>query len=189
MSVSALEAIERRRSIRQYDQTYQIPQDILEKIMHAAQSSPTACDYQGCDFIVMTNREKMNKKKKVILDALPDTDFKKHFVDRRVRHGIKNVVTCDAPCFVIIVKNERADKDWVKVDAGIASMSIMIAAQNFGIESVCVGLVAVDDCRAQVDEFLGLKKDSTLVAVALGKPTGEIKLHDKVIKSKVIYDK
>ena len=47
----------------------------------------------------------------------------------------------------------------------------------------------MDDCRAKVDEFLGLKKDSTLVAVSLGKPIGEIKLHDKVLKSKVIYDK
>ena len=74
------------------------------------------------------------------------------------------------------------------MDDGIASMAIMIAAQNYGIESVCVGLVAVDDCRHQVDEFLGLKKDSTLVAVSLGKPIGEIKLHDKVLKSKVIYD-
>ena len=46
MSVSAIEAIERRRSIRQYDHNYQIPQDILEKIMHAAQTAPTACDYQ-----------------------------------------------------------------------------------------------------------------------------------------------
>ena len=145
MSVSAIEAIERRRSIRQYDQNYQIPQDILEKIMHAAQTAPTTCDYQGHDFIVMTNRKKMDELEKVILDALPDNEFKKHFLERRVRHGIKNVVTYDAPCFVIIVKNERADKDWVKVDAGIASMAIMIAAQNYGIESVCVGLVAVDD--------------------------------------------
>ena len=56
MSVSALEAIERRRSIRQYDQNYQIPQDILEKIMHTAQTAPTTCDYQGHDFIVITNK-------------------------------------------------------------------------------------------------------------------------------------
>ena len=156
--------------------------------MHAAQTAPTACDYQGHDFIVMTNRKKMDDLEKVILDALPDNEFKKHFLERRVRHGIKNVVTCDAPCFVIIVKNERADKDWVKVDAGIALMAIMIAAQNYGIEQACVGLVAVDDCRHQVDEFLGLKKESTLVAVSLGKPIGEIKLHDKVLKSTVIYD-
>ena len=87
MSVSAIEAIERRRSIRQYDQTYQIPQDILEKIMHAAQTAPTACDYQGHDFIVMTNRKKMDDLEKVILDALPDNEFKKHFLERRVRHG------------------------------------------------------------------------------------------------------
>ena len=79
MSVSALEAIERRRSIRQYDQNYQIPQDILEKIMHAAQTAPTAWDYQGHDFIVITNKEKLDNLEKVILDALPESKFKQHF--------------------------------------------------------------------------------------------------------------
>ena len=89
MSVSAIEAIDRRRSIRQYDQNYQIPQDILEQIMHAAQTAPTACDYQGHDFIVITNKEKLDKLEKVVLDALPDSDLKKHFMERRDRHGIK----------------------------------------------------------------------------------------------------
>ena len=189
MSVTAIEAIEKRRSIRQYDPDYQIPQDILDKIMHAAQSSPTACDFQGNDFVVVTNKEKLDKLEKIILDSLPDDDFKKHFIERRDRHGVKNVVTCDAPCLVVIVRNERADKDWVKVDAGIASMSIMIAAQNYGIESLCIGLVGLECCQEKVDELLGLKKGSSIVAVALGKPRGEIKLKEKVIKSKVIYDK
>ena len=57
--------------------------------MHAAQTAPTACDYQGHDFIVITNSEKLDKLEKFVLDALPDSDLKKHFIERRDRHGIK----------------------------------------------------------------------------------------------------
>ena len=57
MSVTAIEAIERRRTIRQYDPDYVIPKEIMDKIMNAAQLSPTACDFQGQDYIVVTNKE------------------------------------------------------------------------------------------------------------------------------------
>ena len=83
----------------------------------------------------------------ILFSSLPDDDFKKHFVERKERHGVNNVVTCDAPIVVLIYKNERANEDWVKIDVGIASMSIMMAAQNFGIESMCLGVVATKDTQ------------------------------------------
>ena len=189
MSVTALEALEKRRTIRNYDPDWKIPKEQLDKILNAALLSPTACDFQGEDFIVVTNKEKLAKLEEVIINNLPENDFKKHFIDRRERHGVKNVVTCDAPCVVLIVKNERAHKDWIKIDAGIAAMSIIVAAQNYGIESMCLGVVAMDCTQAKCEELFGLPKDSMILGVALGKPRGELKLHEKVIKSKVTYDK
>ena len=189
MSLSAIEALERRRTIRQYDPDYEIPKEIMDKIMHAAQLSPTACDFQGQDYIVVTNKEKLAKLETAVLDSMPENKMKKYFMGRRERHGVKNVVTCDAPCVVLIVKNERADKNWVKIDSGIAAMSIVIAAQYYGIESMCLGAVSSEDSHEKCEELFGLPKDSLILGVALGKPRGEIKLYDKVIKSKVIYDK
>ena len=187
MSVTALEALERRRTVRNYDPNWQIPKETLDKIMHAAQLSPTACDFQGQDFIVVTNKEKLAQLEKAVLDCLPEDNFKKHFVERRERHNVKNVVTCDAPCVVLIVKNERANEDWIKMDAGIASMALMTAAQNFGIESMCFGVIALKTTQAKCEELFGLKKGSLLVGIALGKPIGELKLHEKQIKCKVSY--
>ena len=189
MSVTAIEALERRRTVRQYDPDYEIPKDIMDKIMNAAQLSPTGCDKQGQDYIVVTNKEKLAKLEQIILECLPENDFKNHFINRRERHGVKNVVTCDAPCVVLLVKNERADKEWVELDAGMASMSIIIAAQNYGIESMCLGVVAMDCTREKCEELFGLSKGSMILGVALGKPRGELKLHEKVIKSKVSYYK
>ena len=93
----------KRRTVRNYDPNWQIPKEQLDKIMHAAQLSPTACNFQGQDFIVVTNKEKLAQLEKIVLECLPEDDFKKHFVERRERHKVKNVVTCDAPCVVLIV--------------------------------------------------------------------------------------
>jgi nitroreductase len=187
MSLTPLAALERRRTIRNYDPNWQIPKDQMDKIMNAAQLSPTACNFQGQDYIVVTNKEKLAKLEKIIIDSLPEDNFKKHFVERKERHGVNNVVTCDAPCVVLIVKNERANEDWIKIDAGIACMSIIMAAQNFGIESMCLGVVALNCTQDKCEELFGLKKGSLLLGVALGKPKGELKLHEKDIKSKVSY--
>ena len=187
MSVTALEALEKRRTVRNYDPDLQIPKEQMDKIMNAAQISPTACNFQGQDYIVVTNKDKLAQLEKVVMDCLPDDNFKKHFTERKQRHGVNNVVTCDAPCVVLIVKNERADDYWIRIDAGIASMSIMTAAQNFGIESMCLGVIATKDTQEKCEELFGLKKGSLLLGVALGKPKGELKLHERQIKCKVSY--
>ncbi len=157
--------------------------------MHAAQLSPTACDFQGQDYIVVTNKEKLAKLEKVVLDCMPEDKMKRYFIGSRERDNVNNVVTCDAPCVVLIVKNERAHKDWIKIDSGIAAMSIVIAAQNYGIESMCLGVVAMDNTKEKCEESFGLQKDSLILGVALGKLRPGFKLHEKVIKSKVTYDK
>ena len=187
MSITALEALEKRRTIRNYDPDWKIPKEQLDKILNAALLSPTACDFQGEDFIVVTNKEKLAKLEEVIINNLPENDFKKHFIERRERHGVKNVVTCDAPMVILIVKNERASEKWIKIDCGIASMSIMIAAQNFGIESMCLGVVAMKETQEKCEQLFELKKSSLVLGVAIGKPKGKIELKPKVIKSKVSY--
>ena len=138
-------------------------------------------------FIIVTNKEKLSKLKEVIINSLPENNFKKHFIERKERHGVNNVVTCDAPIIILIVKNERANDDWIKIDSGIASMSIMIAAQNFGIESMCLGVVAMKETQEKCEQLFELKKGSLVLGVAIGKPKGKIELKEKVIKSKVSY--
>ena len=66
MSLTPLAALERRRTIRNYDPNWQIPKDQMDKIMNAAQLSPTACNFQGQDYIVVTNKEKLAKLEKII---------------------------------------------------------------------------------------------------------------------------
>ena len=96
---------------------------------------------------------------------------------------MKNVITCDAPVIVLLIRNERKEK-FVDVDGGIAAMSIIMAAQHFNIESMCLGIITR---FPKVEEILGLKKDSLILGIALGKMKGEPIVKEKIIKSKISY--
>ena len=75
MSITPLEALEKRRTVRNYDPDWQIPKEQMEKIMNAAQISPTACNYQGQDYIVVTNKEKLEQLEKIVMECLPEDNF------------------------------------------------------------------------------------------------------------------
>ena len=96
---------------------------------------------------------------------------------------MKNVITCDAPIVILLIRNGRKEK-FVDVDGGIAAMSIIMAAQHFNIESMCLGIITR---FPKVEEILGLQKDSLILGIALGKMKGEPVLKEKVIKSKISY--
>ena len=89
-------------------------------------------------------------------------------------------------CIVVLIyKNERINEDLVKIDIGIESMSIMMVAQNFEIESMCLGVVEIKDTQEKLQELFGIKKNSLLLGVALGKPKEKSELYERVIKCKV----
>ena len=182
MSTSILEALKHRRTIRNYDPDYQIPQEQLNEILNAAQIAPTSKDLQEVDFIVLRNKQKLDQIEELILKEFPE-DIRQKFLDRRKQYGVKNVITCDAPVVVLLIRNERKEK-FVDVDGGIAAMSIIMAAQHFNIESMCLGIITR---FPKVEEILGLEKNSLILGVALGKIKGEPIVKEKTIKSKISY--
>ena len=182
MSTSILEALKHRRTIRNYDPDYQIPQEQLNEILNAAQIAPTSKDLQEVDFIVLRNKQKLDQIEELILKEFPE-DIRQKFLERRKQYGVKNVITCDAPVVILLIRNERKEK-FVDVDGGIAAMSIIMAAQHFNIESMCLGIITR---FPKVEEILGLEKNSLILGVALGKLKGEPIVKEKTIKSKISY--
>ena len=183
MSVTAIDALLKRRTVRNYLPD-PIPKEQLEKIMEAAKASPTAGNFQGHDYIFVKNKEKLDELEKALLEDLP-LEMKQHVEERRIKHGVKNSLTCDAPCLVLIVKNERSSEDWCQIDAGIASMSIMIAAQNFNLGSMCIGAIAHKTSSEKCEKVFGLKKGSLLLGVAIGKPSPNVTFPPKEIVTKI----
>ena len=182
MSKNILDILKHRRTIRNYDPDYQIPKEQLDEILNAAQIAPTSKDLQEVDFIVLRNKEKLNEIERIILNEFPE-EAKKNFEERRKIYGVKNVVTCDAPVIILLIRNERKEK-FVDVDGGIAAMSIIMAAQHFNIESMCLGIITR---FPKVEEMLGLEKNSLILGVALGKIKGKPIVKEKIIRNKVSY--
>ena len=182
-------AIEHRRTIRNYDPNFQIPKEQLEKIIEAARMSPTGEDAQGYDFIVVTNKEKLKGIEKAVLDGLNE-GWRKAFEGRREKHHVDNVVTCDASTVVLLVRNERENKSWIKYDSGICMMSIMMAAQYYGYESMCLGVVSNEmpgDIGKNVEKLFNLKEGSLLIGICFGKATPDAKCPKRELKEKITY--
>ena len=78
MSTSILEALKHRRTIRNYDPDYQIPQEQLKEILNAAQIAPTSKDLQEVDFIVLRNKQKLDQIEELILKEFPE-DIRQNF--------------------------------------------------------------------------------------------------------------
>ena len=106
MSKSILEALKHRRTIRNYVPDFQIPKEQLDEILNAAQIAPTSKDLQEVNFIVLRNKEKLNEIEQVILNEFPEA-MRKNFEERRQIYGVKNVITCDAPVVILLIRNER----------------------------------------------------------------------------------
>lgn len=183
MSSNVLDLMKHRRTIRNYEPDYQIPQEQLDAILNAGQIAPTAKDLQDIDFTVLRNKEKLNGIEKIILEAMPEAG-RKGFEERRKTYGVKNVVTCDAPVLILLTRNERQSEKFCDVDAGLACMSIILAAQHFGLESMCLGIIAR---FPKVEEYLGIEKGKLILGVVLGKIKGEPIVHEKKLISKVNY--
>src|SRR5699024_7807166 len=59
--MNVTEAIRKRRSIRKYQEGANIPQEDLDQILEAAMMAPSARNTRPWDFVVVENREVLNK--------------------------------------------------------------------------------------------------------------------------------
>ena len=176
----ALAALRNRRTIRQYDKSYVIPDQVLEQIVDAALLSPTACNSQDIDLVVCTNKDLLDRITTTVM-ANWEPSLRSNFMSRTSEYGVTNVLTCDAPCVIFLVKNERSDPAFTQIDAGIVSMSLMVAAKEFGLDTMCLGAILWGKPE-EVEALLKIEKGHLVMAVALG----SARINPKVAPKNVI---
>ena len=179
----AIDALNHRRSIRNFDPSFEIPKDDLDKIIKASLNSPSAVNFQEHGLIVLTNKEKISEIDKVCF-PLVSQKFQEKFKMRQKEFGTINPITYDCSALILIVENERAEEKWSNIDAGILSMSIMIAAEGLGYGSVALGIIA----RPEIEKLLNIEK-KLILGVAIGKPKEKVNIHSKETLRKVKYIK
>jgi nitroreductase len=186
MTIAALES---RHTYRAYDATYAIPRSQLEEILRVSLLSPTARNVQEIDFVTIASRAKIDEISELVISTWPDS-IRGPRSERILGLGCKNVLTCDASALIFIVRNERASQtQWTDFDAGIAAMSVMVAARAFDLHTMCLGLVIRGD-KAKLESALGIAEGSLIIGIAIGKALGdsEVKFEKEVIARSIFIE-
>jgi nitroreductase len=147
-----MKVIQERRSIRKYKDT-PVPNEIIREVLEAARRSPSWANTQVWRFIVVKDQS--------VKERLQDT--------LRPTNPARQAMV-DAPIVVCIAaqrgrsgfsRGEAAtDKgDWFMFDCGIAMEHIVLAAWNFGLGTVHVGLF---DAK-KADEILQIPEGYNIV--------------------------
>ncbi|TFF94385.1 MAG: hypothetical protein EU544_04555 [Promethearchaeota archaeon] len=141
-----LEFIKQRRSIRTY-QDGAVPDNVIEMILEAGRWAPSASNKQPWHFIVIKNKELLEKLSKL-------TTYSK-FIKR-------------APVAVAIVGKMEENPNWYVQDTSLASMNMQLMAWSLGVGTCWVG--SMD--REKAKKLLNLGEGDFLLTVL---PMGYIK--------------
>ena len=140
-----LEFIKSRRSIRQF-QDKMIPETEIEMILEAGRWAPSASNRQPWEFIVIKDKEIINK--------IVKTQYQKF--------------TAQAPVHIAIIGKKKRSPDWHVIDTSLASMNMLLMAWALNIGSCWIGAMQKDKAK----EVLGLTENEYLLTIL---PFGYIK--------------
>ena len=165
----ALTVIEERKSVRNYTGE-KVSKDDLDKILHAAMAAPAAIHMLPWKFIVVTNKEKLEK----LAVGLPFAKM------------ISKAGTCIAVC---ALPDEAAlSNDIVAIiDCTCASQNILLAAEALGLGAVWTAVYPNQESINFVRKELNIPPYVIpLNIIPIGYPTGEDK-HKKKYDPKNIH--
>ncbi len=149
--MDAIDAILSRRSIRKYT-TDPVPEDVINQLLEAAMSAPSASNQQPWHFIVINKRD--------ILDEIPKV------------HPYSNMLK-EAPLAIVVCGDLQLEINkgfWV-TDCSAATENILIAAQAKGLGAVWLGVYLIEERVTSIQELLGLPKHIIpLCIVSIGYP-------------------
>ena len=116
LEMDVFEAIEKRRSIRNYEPT-SVPKDKLEKILEAAILAPSASNLQPRHFIVVTDAEKR----------------------RVLSGGIFAKFLNQSPVVIVACGDDKKAPKWYAIDVAIATENMVLAATGEGLGTCWIG--------------------------------------------------
>ena len=150
------EAVQKRKSIRNYERT-PVPKVSLLRILEAGRIAPSAANRQPWHFIVVTEAEKRKELSKGM--------FAKFLVD--------------VPVVIVACGDEKASADWYAVDVSLAVENMILAATAEGLSTCCVGSFSEEN----VKKALGIPENlSVVLMLAVGFPKDKESFMRKVAR-------
>ena len=173
--MNAKDAIVTRRSCRKYKDK-EVPKEIIEDLILAGRTAPTAKNRQEIKFYVIANDRKRIHAigEKVMENRAKLGKFGGWIDEFKKKYEIDDVIFYDPPCMIALVADKNADpkvKEWYGMDGGIAVGNIITMATSYGLGSVPIGIANILNQQA-VLEGIGADKDKEelLLVISFGYP-------------------
>lgn len=164
------DAILTRRSIRKY-KSDQIPDELLEKILRAGMQAPSARNKQPWHFVVVRDREMLNK----ISDVHPYAYMLK-----------------EAPVGIVICGDSNIETtiDYIVQDCSAATQNMLLAAHDFGLGAVWLGIYPREQRVKALRELLEIPENIIPISmIAVGYPDEKKSYEDRFKPERVHYEK
>ena len=145
MSMDAIQAILTRRSIRKYT-SKPVPREVMEELLRAAMSAPSAGNEQPWHFVVIDDRR--------ILDEIP-----------KLRKAPVAVLVCGD-----LSKDKFGLGFWI-LDCSASTMNLLLAAHAKGLGAVWQGIYPVQERVNGMRRLLGIPEHVVpLSLISIGYP-------------------
>ena len=191
----AKEAILSRRSCRKY-QTKDIPKEVIDNIILAGKSAPTAMNRQEIKFYVIHNNIKKIQSigAKVMENRAKAGKSGGWMEEYKKKYEVEDVIFYDSPCIIALTADKSGDERsdyWHLMDAGIVTGNILTMATNYGLGTVPIGIANFLNQEAVLEGIGADKsKEHLLLVISLGYPVEGYKekyVEDKPLTSFVKY--
>ncbi len=171
---AVIDNIMTRTSIRAYTSD-PVPADVIETLLKAGMSAPTAMNSQPWEFVVVNDRDTLDKLSTKLRYA------------RMLKGAPLAIVVCGHGTFIDREGNVRENKFWVD-DCSAASENILLAAHALGLGAVWTA--AKDDRAPIVREALGIPEEiCPLNVIVIGYPAENPTPKDKWKPEKIHYNR
>jgi len=165
--MEALEAILTRRSIRHYTKELISP-EIVQKLLEAGMSAPSACDFQPWQMVVITERK--------LLDEIPA--FHPHAA-----------MLPEAPLAILVCGEPEVSRHWQQ-DCSAAAQNVLLAAHALGLGAVWLGIYPRENRVAPIKKLFEIPEAVTpLALIAIGHAAEQKPPQGKFKAEKVHHNK
>ena len=165
------EALLKRRSIRKFKED-EISDEIINELLIAAMSAPSACNKKPWEFFVITNEEKLQELKKA---------------SRFARY--------DAPLAIVVCGNLskalplQLSTYWIQ-DCSAATQNILLRVTDLGLGAVWCGAHPQKNVEKKIKEILDLSdKLVPLNIIFIGYPNQDAEPRTQLEEKKIHYVK
>jgi nitroreductase len=167
-----ISTIHNRKTVRDFTKQA-VPQELLNVLIKAAMAAPTAVNSQPWEFIVVTEKSKLEK----LAHSLQ--------FSRMLDSATAAIIVCTDP-------NKSKDKDvnYAIIDATLASENILLAAESLGLGGAWVAVFPKDSVIEYIrNEFDIPDNIIPLNIIPLGFPVGNEKPKNKYNPGVVHFEK